>query len=353
MSRRAFGKGKQILANRRVTEFAVHRQTNMKANKSIGLVVGLTLIASAGMAFSHLHAKKTTVNGVGWYASFSDALVEAKQTDKPILLLSMFGHLDEDMPCANARTLRATLFKDPEFKKLVTDDVIPAWEMVRAVPRIQIDFGDGKKITRTVRGNAVMYLVNPEGKVVDAFPGVYTSHDFIPAIRESIAQLAHADAETVIAYHKERGAMIPLSLSTGGKAAVESPTLALIGAKPFAGAVSTYKAESPAQQKFAEAARRISDLSLTPMSPDDVVRKITGSPLAGRNMQDVAYDILRTDSNNNMVRMRPVIHLWLASESDLPSPEKARDVVLETILKIPFKDPYFGLRDVVLPGTPQ
>ena len=47
--------------------------------------------------------KKTNVDGIGWFASLPDALAEAKRTDKPILLLSMFGRLDEEMPCANAR----------------------------------------------------------------------------------------------------------------------------------------------------------------------------------------------------------------------------------------------------------
>jgi len=316
-------------------------------------MAALALATGIGLAGFSGHSKKTTVNSIGWYNSFPDALAEAKRTNKPILLFSMFGRIDEEMPCANARTLRATLFKDPQFKKLVTDEVIPAWEMVRAVPKIQIDFGDGKKITRTVRGNAVMYLCNPDGKVVDAFPGVYTAQDFMPAIEESISQLTHADAETVIAFHKARGKRIPLTMGTGGKAVMESPTLAMIGAGKFGGAESTYKADTPAKQLFLIQASRLSDLSLTPMSASQATQAVTGAPLEGRNPGDVVQEILRNDSNNNMVRVRPIVHLWLAAETQLPSPEQARDAVLETILKIPYKDPYFGLRDVVLPGTPK
>jgi hypothetical protein len=324
----------------------------MGAKKLMGVVVGLTVVAAVAFGWPLNRARKTTVNGIGWYNSFSDALADAKQTNRPILLFSMFGRIDEELPCANARTLRATLFKDPEFKKLLTDDVVPAWEMVREVPKIQIDFGDGKKLTRTVRGNAVMYLCNSDGKVVDAYPGVYTSKDFMPSIRESISELAHADAETVIAYHKQRGRMIPPSLTTLGKTVMEAPTLEMIGAKPFAGAVSEYKADTPAKQVFAMAASRVTDLSLSPMSSFDAVAKITGRPSQGHINESLVQVILQTDSLNNMTRMRPVIHLWLASESVLPTPEQARDVVLQTILKIPYKDPYFGLRDVVLPGTP-
>lgn len=315
------------------------------------LIIGLaTCVVSAHV---RAHSKKTNVNGVGWFASLPDALAEAKRTGKPILLLSMFGRLDEDMPCANARTLRATLFKDPEFKKFVTYEAIPAWEMVRAVPKVVIDFGDGKKIQRTVRGNAVMYLLNSDGKVIDAFPGVYAAHAFLPEIRTSIETLAHANAPSVIAYHKAHGKMVRASLTTLGKMVVESPTLDMIGARPFAGAESTMKPSTPEQALFLQAAKQITDLSLRPMRVDEVVLTVTGRPMEGRKPEDIANEIIENDSLTNMTRVRPVVHLWLASRKDLPTPEEARDAVLETILKIPYKDPYFGLRDVMMPGTPR
>jgi len=315
------------------------------------LAGGLTIFATTACAGAH--ARKTNVNGIGWYASLPDALDEAKRTGKPILFLSMFGRLDEAMPCANARTLRATLFKDPEFKKFATTEAVPAWEMVRAVPKIQIDFGDGKKIERTVRGNAVMYLLNSDGKVIDAFPGVYAAHAFLPEIRASIENLTNVSAAAVIAYHKARGKMIRPSLTSLGKTVVESPTLDMIGAAPFAGAPSTLKADTPEQALFLQAAKQITDLSLRPMQVDDVVLAVTGKPMEGRKPEEIANEILENDSLTNMTRVRPVIHLWLAAQKELPTPEQARDAVLGTILKIPYKDPYFGLRDVAMPGTPR
>lgn len=296
--------------------------------------------------------KKTMVAGVGWHASFPDALAEAKRSKKPILLLSMFGKLDEDMPCANARTLRATLFQDPEFKKLATLDLVPAWEMVRAVPKVQIDLGDGKKITRTVRGNAVLYLCKSDGSVVDVYPGVYTAKDFVPMVRESIAQLASADSAAILAYHRKLGRNVRPVGVTMGKAAVEGPTLNLLGARSIEGAVTKAESQNPERAKFLRAAAGLRDLSLTPMTPDEAVVTITGRGIEGRSGKEIADEILQADSANNIRNMRPVIHLYMASLKNLPTPSEARDEVLETILKIPYKDPYFGLKDVLLPGTP-
>ena len=333
----------------------------MKTRLGIALFSAATLsalvaLALAGPIEGHptpaAKAKKTVVNGIGWNNSFADAQHEAKQTGKPILFFSMFGRIDEEMPCANARTLRATLFKDAEFKKLLSEEVIPAWEMVRAVPKIEIDLGDGKKIQRTVRGNAVMYLCNADGKVIDAFPGVYTVEDFLPMIRESIRELGKAPFAEVAAYHKARGGMPRRTAITTGKMMLEAPTLNLIGAPPIAGAVPVETTKDPARALFLRAARQLTDASLTPMPAGEIVPLLTGAPLGDRDPQEVAAQIIKNDSRANMERTRPVIHLWLASEKELPSPAAARDTVLETILKIPYKDPYFGLKDVLLPGTP-
>src|SRR5690349_18631104 len=106
----------------------LHRRVSMTSRKVFALVSVAALAVLFAFAFGAGKLKKTTVNGTAWFNSLEDAKAEAKKSHKPILLFSMFGKLDEEMPCANARTLRATLFKDPDFKKLVSDEVIPAWE---------------------------------------------------------------------------------------------------------------------------------------------------------------------------------------------------------------------------------
>lgn len=330
----------------------------MLTKKRIGIGVAISIFACVGFSGYGRARKTTAVNGIHWYNSLADARAEAKRADKPILFLSMFGRIDEELPCANARTLRATLFKDPAFVKLVNNDVIPAWEMVRPVPKIEIDLGDGKKIKRTVRGNAVMYLLNSDGKVVDAFPGIYTAKDFIPEITEDIAALEHATPEAVREYHQKQAVLRPSrGYATFGKAVAESPTLDLIGARATFGRPGVKLSDDAAVRKFQLAAMGISDLSLNPIPATQVAATIDA--IADSNIEsatsakDRVQRILDTDSTNNIRIVRPVIHLWLASLKTTPTPDEARDTVLESILKIPYKDPYFGLKDVIMPGTPQ
>jgi hypothetical protein len=321
----------------------------LRQSSYVVLVVGLVSVVTLAMGGGKV--KKTNVHGVAWHASFPEACQEAKRANKPILFLSMFGKLDEEMPCANARTLRATLFKDPEFKKLISNDVIPAWEMVRAVPKVEIDLGDGKKIKRTVRGNAVMYLCTPDGKVMDAFPGVYTPEDFMPMVKESIGKCQMSEQE-IIAWHEANGKFPQSTRVTLSKSGTESPTLSLLGAKAVNGAFKMEQTTDPKRRRFYQAAYGLRDMSLTPLTSEEISWAVTGKPVAERTPEEVGQEILKSDSRQNVTNIRGVIHFWLASEKQLPTPDQARDTVLESILKIPYKDPFFGLKDIFIPGTP-
>ncbi len=324
----------------------------MTLRQSSYIVLALGIVSAAALALGGGKAPKTEVNDIEWHDSFEEAKLEAKSTGKPILFLSMFGKIDEDMPCANARTLRATLFKEPEFKNLVTNDMVPAWEMVREVPKITVDLGDGKKVVRTVRGNAVMYVCNTDGKVVDAYPGVYTGEDFYPAIQESI-KMTKKSSEEINAWHVANGRRVRSMKATLSKGAAEGPVLNLAGARRNPGEKGKEITSTDLQRAiFLQSAANIEDSSLTPMTANQVAMTATGQPIGDKTPEQMGKEILKADSRQNITQMRGVIHLWLASEKALPTPKQARDTVLETILKIPYKDPYFGLKDIAVPGTP-
>lgn len=328
----------------------------MKRNRIISIVASFAALAFAvGVANTSPATKPnaTVVHSVSWLTSFKEAKEVAKRTGRPILLLSMFGRIDEEMPCANARTMRATLFKDPEFRAFAEREVVPAWEMVREAPKVEIDLGDGKKIKRTVRGNAVMYLCNADGKVLDAYPGVYVKDDFFPMVRGSIAELAGKSDSEVLAWHEAKASKVMERAirATMSKMAVESPTLDLLDIRAIEGATTEAQSTDPKKLRFLRAARRVQDMSLTPMRPRAITATAIGKSLDELTPEQAGEQILRADSKQNIGAVRDVIHLWLSSEAKLPTPMEAREPVLETILKIPYKDPYFGLRDILVPGT--
>jgi hypothetical protein len=58
-------------------------------------------------------------------------------------------------------------------------DFVLHWESVRPVPRVTIDFGDGRRVERTLTGNSVHVVLDPYGRMVDAVPGLMAPDVFL------------------------------------------------------------------------------------------------------------------------------------------------------------------------------
>ena len=143
-----------------------------------------------------------------WYTSLDEAKVESARTGRPILSLRMLGRLDEEMSCANSRLFRIVLYANESVSKLLREQYVLHWSTERPVPKATLDFGDGRVVTRTVTGNSVHYVLDAQGRVVDALPGLFGPEQFERHLRESLdlakrcADLTDDAASKVVAkYH--------------------------------------------------------------------------------------------------------------------------------------------------------
>lgn len=108
-----------------------------------------------------------------WYTDLDEAKRVATATNRPILSLRMLGRLDQDLSCANSRFFRTTLYPNADVASRMQRDFVLHWSSERPVPVVTIDFGDGRVVRRTITGNSIHYLLDPQGRVVDAIPGLY------------------------------------------------------------------------------------------------------------------------------------------------------------------------------------
>jgi hypothetical protein len=144
-----------------------------------------------------------------WYTDFKEAQRAAQQTGKPILALYLLGRLDEELSCANSRFFRTLLYSDESIASLMRDDFVLYWHSVRPVPKITIEFGDGRKIQQTITGNSVHYLLSPDGTALDALPGLYSPAAFRERLQQWIdlnrRMAGRSDASEVLrSYHQEQ-----------------------------------------------------------------------------------------------------------------------------------------------------
>lgn len=132
-----------------------------------------------------------TASRLYWYTDEAVALQEAQRSGRPILALRMLGRLDEDLSCANSRFFRTALYPDERVASLLREQFVLLWTSERPVPRVTIDYGDGRSIMGTVTGNSVHYVLDAEGAVVDALPGLYLPQVFARELHSVLAELAH------------------------------------------------------------------------------------------------------------------------------------------------------------------
>jgi hypothetical protein len=117
--------------------------------------------------------KDSYLSGLYWYTDIDQAKAAARASRKPILSLRLLGKLNEEFSCANSRFFRTVLYSNAQMSIMLRDRFILHWQSVRPVPKVTIDFGDGRKLERTLTGNSIHYVLDAEGRPIDALPGLY------------------------------------------------------------------------------------------------------------------------------------------------------------------------------------
>jgi hypothetical protein len=150
-------------------------------------------------------------SGLYWYTDMEEAKRAAQSSGKPILSLRLLGNLTEEFSCANSRFFRTVLYANTDVSQYLREHFILHWKSVRPAPRVTIDFGDGRRLERTLTGNSIHYILDTAGLPVDALPGLYGPAAFKRGLMqaETIArQVSTKDEgqkwETLRAYHNAR-----------------------------------------------------------------------------------------------------------------------------------------------------
>ena len=126
-------------------------------------------------------------SGLYWYTDLEQAKAAARAGGKPILSLRLLGRLDDEYSCANSRFFRTVLYANGEVSKALRERFVLHWKSVRPVPVVTIDMGDGRTIRRTITGNSIHYVLDADGRTVDAIPGLYGPATFLRVLAQAEA----------------------------------------------------------------------------------------------------------------------------------------------------------------------
>jgi hypothetical protein len=202
------------------------------------------------------------------------------------------------------------LFSSPDVASFINENFEPAWVSVRPVPKITIDFGNGKKMIRTVNGNIATYVCTKDGTVVDVLPGIYDRENYIASLNVIRDRFGTLPSDSIALEKELRG------YHTGA----QSERFVSV-----AHAAET-KDSSLASPLVVRAFKRLAD-------PQKVALQ----------------NALIADTNLNETERRPLIHSYL-SEHGRSTPDDMKKWLYREVLHADLEDPYLGF-DKVLTQT--
>ncbi len=295
--------------------------------------------------------KHADVSRLFWFTDFERACAAARAEGKPVLSLRLLGRLDEELSCANSRFFRTILYPNSAIATRLREDWILHWESVRPAPRITIDFGDGRRIERTITGNSIHYVLDADGNVLDALPGLYAPDVFLERLDE--ARGTHA--RLVSLSQPERAELLPRFHRAAAGALEDRYRKDLAVAIPCAeelpgadASLETWEALGrlrPERSRIDGVSRGLIG-RLHPTADEAMKRTVTK-----RFVEDPMLEIVRglersvaADTARNDYVLRRTILEWLA-EGDASTKDVTalNDRVYAELFKTPHDDPWMGL----------
>ncbi|MEA2571394.1 MAG: hypothetical protein QOI24_3395 [Acidobacteriota bacterium] len=295
-----------------------------------------------------------------WYTDLNTATAAARAQHRPILSLRLLGNLDDDMSCANSRFFRTILYSNREIADYLRANFILHWSSERPVPKVTIDFGDGRVLHRTLTGNSVHYLLDQNGAPLDALPGLYAPIAFLANVRDM--RNLFDDVQTWVpaerAGHLQLYHMGRVRYATRGGDRVSrllSPATAW-DAAPRAGVKGMAEIPILTRVSFGTSAARFiervgavtkdeSDLTKLDDNSLDLITTKHGGRGSGIDLDAAMASMRRmlaADTLRNEYELRAQIHRWFL-ETTSPSFRDLNTFVYDTVFLTPRGDEWLGL----------
>jgi hypothetical protein len=219
------------------------------------------------------------------------------------------------------------LFSNDAIARFINQSFEPAWEMVRPVPVVRIDFGNGHVVTRTLHGNIASYVCRDSRHVLDILPGMYAPDPYLACLNQFqvlARNLAGAGPERLQEHHRNRAQ----ALRSQPQPVVRGPGQPVAGERPF---------DRPKRVVEARLERVVAGNA--PARPQRAINL----PPAGL----AQWELLAEDTRRNETTRRIQIHERLAA-SGLVRPDQIKNWLYREVLHADLDDPYLGLRNIVL-----
>jgi len=320
--------------------------------------------------------KNSYISGLYWYTDLEAAKKASAESGKPILSLRLLGKLTDEFSCANSRFFRTVLYSNADVSDYLREHYVLHWQSVRPVPKVTIDYGDGRKLERTLTGNSIHYILDSTGRPIDAVPGLYGPTAFRRALvdaEEMFKSIAGKDEQV------RNSLLMRYYLAQSGKIAVAwKLDTTKIGGTPPAGliikkgtddqalsisplAVTKALTERPilrAMTSTTEALEKITDEAawkkIAQLHASEAILDERSIALIKRQNPTLAdeelarllhrfQEFIALDTMRNEYLMHSKLYTMLMRDPARNDVEKLNEKVYATIFLTPSSDPWLGL----------
>ncbi len=305
-----------------------------------------------------------------WYTDMTKAKAAAAQEGKKIIYLRLLGKLTDEYSCANSRYFRSVLYADPVVSARMRENFILVWESERPVPVVTIDYGDGRVIKRTLTGNSIHYILDSNGTVIDAMPGLYSPEAFMKVLdqvktfepgkaKKYHQAVINGLAEEYKPIEQKRRAARVAEMEASRPVRTASRAMALSVTKTSGEAALFRGLSYENNRALADALRDVEwseweaegakrPVTLSPESTQLITRKLKEQDNSPGRLTEIIAQFQRNiaaDTARNQAVLRPHVHRLLEIESYANDVTKLNEVVYSSVFNTPRTDPWLGLVD--------
>lgn len=320
--------------------------------------------------------KNSYIAGLYWHTDFEAAKKASGESGKPILSLRLLGKLTDEFSCANSRFFRTVLYSNADVSEYLREHYVLHWQSVRPVPKVTIDYGDGRKLERTLTGNSIHYILDSGGRPIDAIPGLYGPSAFRNALvnAEAMFKSTHGKDQQVknlllLSYYLAQSGKIASDWKSdntkiGGKPpeglsikkgtndqALSIAPLAITKAVTETSILRGVASTTEALEKITDEAawRKIAQLHSNAAILDErsiALIKRQNPSLTGEELARLLHkfqELIALDTVRNEYLLHSKLYTWLMRDPARNDVQKLNEKVYASLFLTPSSDPWLGL----------
>ena len=318
--------------------------------------------------------KNSYIAGLYWHTDLDEAKKASAAANKPILSLRLLGKLTDEFSCANSRFFRTVLYSNANVSDYLREHYVLHWQSVRPVPKVTIDYGDGRKLERTLTGNSIHYVLDSLGRPIEAFPGLYGPQAFLLRLTDaknlyqSIAGKDDIARDVILMnYYQDRNNKISVrwvkdTQQIGGKApqgfiVIKDRNGEALSIAPRAitkAAIETTILRAMVAEEMAKITDEDAWKKIAALHASDAVLDERSIGLIKRQnptlpKEDISrllrrfQELIALDTVRNEYLMHSKLYAWLMRDPARNDVEKLNEKVYASLFLTPRSDPWLGL----------